>query len=354
MNVKNLPIEPQLIKQQLIILAQQLGFEGVSIGQPNLDIASERLKTWLEKGYQGEMQYLERHLPLRASPAQLHPGTIRVISLYHPYLTAPLQDIQGELNNATQGYISYYARGRDYHKTLRHKLQTLAQTLTKWCGPFNYRVFTDSAPVMEVEIAQQAGLGWRGKNTLLLNREAGSWFFLGEIFTDLPLEIDQKTTEHCGRCDACIEICPTRAIVAPYVLDARRCISYLTIEHSGSIPEGLRAYFGNRIYGCDDCQIICPWNRFAKLTDEKHFASRFNGNHDLADFILFDEQEFEQRFEGSAIRRIGIIRWLRNVAVALGNGIGREKEITALKKQLHHPSTIVREHVNWALKRLSE
>ncbi|MDE2423726.1 MAG: tRNA epoxyqueuosine(34) reductase QueG [Betaproteobacteria bacterium] len=347
-------MDPQSIKEQLVILAQQLGFEGVRVGKPDLNIASQRLKNWLEQGYHGDMQYLEKHSSLRKNPEELYPGTIRVISLYHPYLTAPIKDIEKELSEPTQGYVSYYARGRDYHKILRQKLKTLSQALSQWCGPFNYRVFTDSAPVMEVEIAQQSGLGWRGKNTLLINRDAGSWFFLGEIFTDLPLEVDELGSEHCGSCKACLDICPTKAIIAPYILDARRCISYLTIEHSGSIAEELRPHFGNRIYGCDDCQIVCPWNRFAKTTHEQDFVSRFSTNNSLAQFMLFDEQTFERRFEGSAIRRIGIVRWLRNVAIALGNGIRGEEEILALKKQLHHPSTIVREHVNWALKRLSE
>jgi epoxyqueuosine reductase len=347
-------MDTQLIKRQLIILAQQLGFEGVRVSRPQLESASRQLQEWLKKGYHGDMGFLERHSDLRESPSQLHPGTLTVISLFHPYLTEPIKNSETQLNSKTDGYISYYARGRDYHKTLRQKLKILAENLQQWIGPFNYRVFTDSAPVMEVEIARQAGLGWRGKNTLLISREAGSWFFLGEIFTDLPLEIDPITTEHCGQCSACIDVCPTKAIVAPYVLDARLCISYLTIEHSGSIPEELRPHFGNRIYGCDDCQLVCPWNRFARYTNEISFLSRFQSGTDLADLLLLDEQQFERRFEGSAIRRIGIIRWLRNVAVALGNGLGREKDINALKKRLDYPSNIVREHVNWALKRLSE
>ncbi len=347
-------MDTQLIKRELVILAQQLGFEGVRVSRPQLTSANLQLKEWVKKGYHGDMSFLERHTHLRESPPQLHPGTLSVISLFHPYLTEPINNIEAQLNTKTDGYISYYARGRDYHKTLRQKLKVLAENLQQLVGPYNYRVFTDSAPVMEVEIARQAGLGWRGKNTLLLNREAGSWFFLGEIFTDLPLDVDPITTEHCGQCSACIDVCPTKAIVAPYVLDARRCISYLTIEHSGSIPEELRPRFGNRIYGCDDCQLVCPWNRFTRYTKESTFLSRFQSGTDLADLFLLNEQQFERRFEGSAIRRIGIIRWLRNVAVALGNGLGREKDINALKKRLDYPSNIVREHVNWALKHLSE
>ncbi|NDU92761.1 MAG: tRNA epoxyqueuosine(34) reductase QueG, partial [Ferrovum sp.] len=284
-----------------------------------------------------------------------HPGTLRVISLCMPYLTTSLGEVETTLSDPRRGYISRYALGRDYHKILRSRLQQLAHRLEQHWGPFNYRVFTDSAPVLEVEIANQGGLGWRGKHTLLLRREGGSFFFLGEIYTDLPLSVDAPVEDHCGTCQSCIDICPTQAILGPYQLDAQRCISYLTIELKGSIPEPLRPLIGNRIYGCDDCQLVCPWNRFAQQSAISDFAPRATLQPDeLVALFSWEESQFNERLAGSAIRRIGHERWLRNVAVALGNGPPDPLAIAALAQRQNHPSALVREHVNWALHRLSE
>jgi len=297
------------------------------------------------------MGYMQRHGTRRSRPAELVPGTVRVICARLDYLPAAA-DPQAVLDDPSAAYVSRYALGRDYHKIVRKRLQQLADRIAQAIGPFGYRVFSDSAPVLEKPLAEKAGLGWIGKHTNLIARDAGSWFFLGEIYTDLPLPVDAPATGHCGSCRACIDVCPTRAIVGPYRLDARRCISYLTIELRGSIPVELRPLLGNRIYGCDDCQLVCPWNRFARLTTEPDFVPRHN--LDAAKLVeLFDwsEEEFLRRTEGSAIRRIGYEQWLRNIAVALGNAPSDPAVLTALDRRRNHPSALVREHVAWALAR---
>ncbi len=327
-----------------------LGFQAVGIGDVDLSAAEARLMEWLARGYHGEMDYMAKHGAKRARPAELIPGTQRVISLRMDYTPPQAADSWEVLRDGERAFISRYALGRDYHKVLRSRLEQLAQRIRAEIGAFNYRVFTDSAPVMEVELAARASLGWRGKHTLLLTRERGSWFFLGEIYTDLPLPVDQPESDHCGSCTRCIEICPTQAIVAPYRLDARRCISYLTIELRDSIPPELRPLIGNRIYGCDDCQLICPWNRFAKISAEPDFSVR-HGLDDirLTELFAWDEATFRKNFSGSAVYRIGHEQWLRNLAVALGNAPHSAKIEAALHSRAGHPSALVREHVAWAL-----
>ena len=342
--------------------ASALGFAEIRIADADLGDAEHRLAAWLTAGYHGQMDYMAAHGAKRARPAELVPGTLRVISARMDYLPRDTdeehwreREFQRQAD-ARQAVVSVYARGRDYHKVLRSRLQQLAEKITAEIGPFGYRVFTDSAPVMEVEIAQRAGLGWRGKHTLLLNREAGSMFFLGEIFTDLPLPIDEPQSAHCGECSACIDLCPTGAIVGPYRLDARRCISYLTIELKESIPVELRPLMGNRILGCDDCQLVCPWNKFAQRSVLPDFDARNALDHStLVQLFAWTEEAFHQRLEGSAIRRIGHERWLRNIAVALGNAAtdyaGDEAIVQALRARADHPSAMVREHVHWALEK---
>jgi len=327
---------------------QELGFEGVGIADADLSAAEPRLLDWLAQGRHGEMEYMARHGALRARPAELKPGTLRVISCRMSYATSGADLAPGE---GAHAYIARYARGRDYHKVLRSRLQRLCERIEGEAGAFGYRVFTDSAPVMEVELAVRAGIGWRGKHTLALSR-TGSWFFLGEIYTDLPLPVDAPIAEHCGTCQRCIDACPTGAITGPYQLDARRCISYLTIEHQSAIPEELRPLIGNRVYGCDDCQLVCPWNGFAQPTTEGDFAPR-NGldRATLVELFRWNEAEFDERLRGSPIRRIGYERWLRNIAVGLGNAPGSPDVIDALRARKNHPSALVREHVQWALSR---
>jgi len=329
----------------------ELGFQAVGIADLDLGAAERHLLEWLAAGRHGELDYMARHGAKRARPAELVPGTVRVISVRMDYLPEAV-DSETVMADGSRAFVSRYALGRDYHKLMRHRLQQLADRIAAEIGAFGYRVFTDSAPVMEVELARKAGLGWRGKHTLLLSREAGSFFFLGEIYTDLPLPPDAPVSEHCGTCAQCIDVCPTRAIVAPYQLDARRCISYLTIELKGSIPRELRALIGNRVYGCDDCQLVCPWNRYARVSSEPAFQVR-NGLDcaELADLFSWSEREFHDRLAGSAIHRIGYERWLRNLAVGLGNAPGGERVIAALRARTDHPSTLVREHVTWALQR---
>ena len=328
---------------------KELGFQAVGIADADLSAAEPRLLEWLGRGWHGEMEYMARHGALRARPAELKAGTLRVISCRMDYLN---DSAQGILDNPEKANIARYARGRDYHKVLRDRLQKLCDRIGAEVGEFGYRVFTDSAPVMEVELASRAGIGWRGKHTLLISRDAGSWFFLGEIYTDLPLEIDQAISNSCGTCERCIEVCPTQAIVGPYQLDARRCISYLTIEHKSAIPEELRPLIGNRVYGCDDCQAVCPWNRFAQPTHEADFRTR-NGldRATLLELFAWTEAEFEERLRGSPIRRIGYERWLRNLAVGLGNAPTSTQVVEALRTRADHPSALVREHVHWALSR---
>ncbi|MHB1244946.1 MAG: tRNA epoxyqueuosine(34) reductase QueG [Sulfuriferula sp.] len=336
--------------QDIKAWGQELGFGAVGITDCALDNTEAALLAWLDKGYHGEMDYMAKHGTKRARPAELVPGTVRVISLRMNYLPPQAAESWSVMEDSDLAFISRYALGRDYHKVLRTRLQQLATRIEAAVGTFSYRVFTDSAPVMEVALATNAGLGWRGKHTLLLDRDAGSWFFLGEIYTDLPLPVDKPVSAHCGSCQACIDICPTQAIVAPYELDARRCISYLTIEHAGSIPIELRPLMGNRIYGCDDCQLVCPWNRFAQTSELADFAVR-NGldSAALATLFAWSEHDFDARLQGSAIRRIGHERWLRNIAVALGNAPGSDMIIQALHSRADNPSALVREHVQWAL-----
>ncbi len=341
--------------------AESLGFDGLRITDTHLGPASERLQEWLAEGRHGHMEYMQRHADLRTNPQLLVPGTVRVICVSMNYLP-PESDFDAEwqrLEDPSQAVVSMYARGRDYHKVLRNRLQDFAQAIEEKIGAFGYRVFTDSAPLMEVELARKAGLGWRGKHTLLLNRESGSTFFLGEILVDVPLPIDQEQEEHCGTCQSCIDICPTQAITAPYQLDARRCISYLTIENPEAIPVEFRSAMGNRVYGCDDCQLICPWNKFAKRSQLPDFAQRHGlGKASLLHLWSWTESEFEQRHEGSAIRRIGYSRWRRNLAVAMGNALANPKTDVADKSLIHQAlsgalssaDSLLAEHIEWALK----
>jgi epoxyqueuosine reductase len=341
--------------------AAALGFDGLRITDTRLGPASERLNEWLAEGRHGYMEYMQRHADLRANPELLVPGTVRVICVSLNYLP-PDTNFDAEwqrLEDPTQAVVSMYARGRDYHKVLRNRLQEFAKRIEERIGAFGYRVFTDSAPLMEVELARKAGLGWRGKHTLLLNRESGSTFFLGEILVDVPLPIDQEIEEHCGTCTSCIDVCPTQAITAPYQMDARRCISYLTIENPEAIPVEFRSAMGNRVYGCDDCQLICPWNKFAKRTELPDFAQRHGlGQAALLQLWSWTESEFEQRHDGSAIRRIGYSRWRRNLAVAMGNALASaevaEVDKTgirlALSAALTDADALVTEHIEWALR----
>lgn len=330
----------------------ELGFQQVGIAAAELPEDERHLNEWLGRQWHGDMEYMHRHGTRRTRPAELVPGTVRVISVRMDYSPPQARDPDEVLTDASLGYVSRYALGRDYHKVLRNRLQQLAERIEADIGPFGYRAFVDSAPVLEKALARNAGLGWIGKHTNLLNRHAGSWFFLGEIYTDLPLPSDEAPSNHCGSCTACIEVCPTRAIVAPYRLDARRCISYLTIEHHGSIPEELRPAMGNRIYGCDDCQLVCPWNRYANLSAEPDFRVRHGlDGASLVELFAWTQQEFLARTEGSAIRRVGYERWLRNIAVALGNAPTTAAVIDALQSRAGHPSALVREHVAWALAR---
>lgn len=337
----------RLIKQW----GSELGFQQVGITDTELSEAEAHLDQWLAKGYQGEMDWMSKHGRKRTRPAELVPGTLRVISVRMDYLPEE-PDPALLLKDPAAAFISRYALGRDYHKVLRSKLQKLADRIEAHVGPFGYRAFVDSAPVMEKALAQKAGLGWIGKHSNLLNRDAGSWFFLGELYTDLPLPIDSPVSEHCGECTACIDVCPTRAIVGPYQVDARRCISYLTIELAGPIPEPLRPMIGNRVYGCDDCQLCCPWNRFARPSVEPDFAPRNRLDQaTLLELFTWSRGTFLRRTEGSAIRRIGFERWQRNLAVALGNSRPDRRTRGTLSEQLVKAGPLVGEHIHWALQR---
>ena len=342
--------------------ARELGFSQIGVAGVDLSAAEPGLLAWLSNGFHGEMAYMEHHGVRRARPAELVPGTVSVITARMDYL--PRRTPQGwqaiefeRLQRPGEGVVSLYARGRDYHKVLRARLQRLSDRLAERVGPFGHRVFTDSAPVLEAELAARSGQGWRGKHTLVLGREAGSMFFLGEIYVDLALPASEPVAAHCGSCSACIEACPTGAIVAPYRLDARRCISYLTIEHHGAIPQELRPLIGNRIYGCDDCQLACPWNKFAQRSALADFDERAGlSGQQLAALLAWSEAQFLQHTEGSPIRRIGHERWLRNVAVAAGNALRRADDAVlraALRALAEHPSPLVREHVAWALAAVS-
>jgi len=328
---------------------RELGFQAVGIADTDLSAVEPRLAAWLASGFAGELDYMRKHGAKRTRPASLVPETVRIISARMDY-RPDAADSWRILADGSKAFVARYALGRDYHKVLRARLRQLAEKIAGEIGEFGYRVFTDSAPVMEVELARKAGLGWRGKHTLLLAREAGSFFFLGDIYTDLPLPLDAPVGEHCGSCTKCLDVCPTRAIVAPYVVDARRCISYLTIELKGSIPVELRPLIGNRVFGCDDCQLVCPWNRYAQFTPEADFRVR-NGLDDveLVDLFAWNETQFREYMSGSAILRVGYERWLRNLAVGLGNAPTSERVVAALRSRAQDASALVREHVAWAL-----
>jgi epoxyqueuosine reductase len=344
-------MEFDALAQSIKSWGRELGFQKVGIAGIELPEDEERLLAWLGHGRHGTMEYMRRHGTRRSRPAELVPGTLRVVSARMDYRTDSA-DPDAVLREPNLGYVSRYALGRDYHKVLRNRLARLADRIAEAAGAEGYRAFTDSAPVLEKALARNAGLGWIGKHTNLLDRHDGSWFFLGEVFTDLPLPVDSPVTSHCGSCTACIDVCPTQAIVAPYELDARRCISYLTIEHAGPIPQEFRAAIGNRIYGCDDCQLVCPWNRYSKLATEPGFRSRHGLDAPrLVELFRWSEGDFLRMTEGSAIRRIGYERWLRNVAVALGNAPATADVIAALRSRESDASEIVREHVRWALER---
>lgn len=352
-----MPKQP-LTEQQLAQLATnikrwgaELGFQKVGIADLDLSRHEASLQDWLDKGYHGEMEFMERHGMLRARPAELHPGSVRAISVRMNYLPVEA-GFAKTLNDSNKAFISRYALGRDYHKLMRKRLKQLGDKIKAAFDGTDFRPFVDSAPIMERPLAEKAGLGWTGKHTLILDRDSGSWFFLGELLINLPLPVDQPVEEGCGSCTACITICPTQAIVGPYELDARRCISYLTIELRGAIPEHLRPLIGNRIYGCDDCQLICPWNRYAQLTDEADFNPRqYLHSPELLTLWQWDEQTFLERLEGSPIRRIGFDCWLRNLAVALGNANADVTIIEALEQRSGEVSDMVQEHIDWALER---
>jgi epoxyqueuosine reductase len=331
--------------------ARRLGFQQLGIASVDLGRDGAHLERWLALGRHGEMDYMARHHAKRRAPAELVPGTLRVVSLRMDYWPANARDAGTVLDSPERAYVARYALGRDYHKVLRGALKRLAAALERRIGPFGYRVFVDSAPVLEKALARNAGLGWIGKHTNLINKRAGSWFVLGELFTDLPLPVDKPARDHCGSCSACLDVCPTGAIVAPYELDARRCISYLTIEQKGSIPLQFRRAIGNRVFGCDDCQLVCPWNKFAQATEESDFTVR-HGLDDSALIALFrwSELQWSAHTAGSAIRRAGYVGWLRNLAVALGNAPRRAEIVAALRERELHVDPIVREHVDWGLK----
>jgi epoxyqueuosine reductase len=331
---------------------RELGFAEIGITDTDLSRAEIEHQAWIKKGFHGDMDYMAKHGIKRTRPAELVPNTVRVISARLDYLPPKAKDSWQVMENNEAAFISRYALGRDYHKVMRNKLQKLCDKIGSEIADFEFRVFTDSAPVLEVALAEKAGLGWRGKHTLLINKEHGSWFFLGEIYTNLPLPIDDKATNHCGTCSACIDICPTSAITAPYEVDARRCISYLTIELKTAIPVEFRPLIGNRVYGCDDCQLVCPWNKFAEITQEPDFNVR-NGLDDisLVECFTWNEAEFKQKMAGSAIFRIGYIQWLRNIAVGLGNAPSSLDVINALKARENDSNELLREHVEWALQR---
>ena len=334
-----------------------LGFNQVGITDTNLQKAEVEHQAWIAKGFHGEMDYMAKHGVKRTRPAELVPNTLRVISVRLDYMPPNVADSEAILQDNSKAFISRYTMGRDYHKVMRNKLQKLCEKIQSEAaryqiGDFSYRVFTDSAPVLEVALAEKAGLGWRGKHTLLINKNRGSWFFLGEIYTNLLLPIDETATNHCGTCTNCIDVCPTKAITAPYEVDARRCISYLTIELKTSIPVEFRSLIGNRLYGCDDCQLFCPWNKFAEVTKESDFAVK-NGLDDISliECFKWTEAEFQKNMAGSAIYRIGYEQWLRNIAVGLGNANTTPEIVTVLQSRMDNASALLKEHINWALAR---
>jgi epoxyqueuosine reductase len=354
MNPANTQPDPNLDYQALAADIKrwglELGFQQVGIADTQLDDDEAHLLQWLQAGHHGEMDYMERHGTRRSRPAELVAGTIRIISVRMDYWPDDAQAATTVLQDPALAYLSRYALGRDYHKLIRKRLQQLATRIESSAGPFGYRAFTDSAPVLEKALAQNAGLGWIGKHTNLINEQAGSWFFLGELYTNLPLPVDSIAENHCGTCHSCIDACPTGAIIAPYKLDARLCISYLTIELRGSIPRQLRSMIGNRVYGCDDCQLVCPWNRFSKPGEEADFHTRHGLDaSELVRLFTWTRQAFEENTRGSAIHRIGYECWLRNLAVGLGNAPTTDTVLAALRTRQTDPSELVREHVDWAL-----
>ncbi|TAH46280.1 MAG: tRNA epoxyqueuosine(34) reductase QueG [Gammaproteobacteria bacterium] len=343
-------IDPTSLKARLGIWAAELGFQQLGVAGIELSEDEAYLLNWLEAGRHGSMEYMQRHGSKRSRPAELVAGTVRVISVRMDYQPAQARDSWDVLADADSGFIARYALGRDYHKLMRNRLQKLAERLASEVGPFGYRAFVDSAPVLERALARNAGLGWIGKHTCLINRQAGSWFLLGELYTDLELPLDPPASNHCGSCRRCIDVCPTQAIIGPYQVDARRCISYLTIELRESIPVELRRPMGNRIFGCDDCQLVCPWNKFAQPTRESDFMPRHGlDGRGLIELFAWTEAQFQKQTEGSPIRRAGYEGWLRNIAVALGNAPYRPETVDALRRRLDDPSAMVREHVAWAL-----
>jgi epoxyqueuosine reductase len=338
------------LKAQLAGLARSRGFDALGVSDLTLDADAAHLERWIAAGRHGEMDYMHKHGSKRTHPGELVPGTVRVLSARMSYFPGDARDAGAVLADPALAYVSRYALGRDYHKVLRNALQGLADDIAAQVGPIGYRVFVDSGPVLEKALAQKAGLGWIGKHTNLIARDAGSYFFIGEILTDLPLAVDEPASAHCGSCSACMPACPTGAITAPHQLDARRCISYLTIELHGAIPVELRRMVGNRIYGCDDCQLVCPWNKFARAAAHPDFKTRHELDASrLSELFAWTEEEFLARTAGSAIRRIGHERWLRNIAVALGNAPATAENRAALEARLHDASELVREHVAWAL-----
>jgi epoxyqueuosine reductase len=345
-------LDPAAVKRRLAARARELGFDRIGVARIDMPEDEQHLLAWLDAGFHGEMDYMRRHGVMRSRPQELAPGTIRVVSARMDYWPADARDADAALADAESGYISRYALGRDYHKVLRGALARLAKELAQDLGPFGYRVCVDSAPVLEKALARNAGLGWIGKHTNLISRDAGSWFFLGEILTDLPLPQDEPASAHCGTCSACITACPTEAIVAPYRLDARRCIAYLTIEHHSAIPVELRPAIGNRIYGCDDCQLVCPWNKFARAASHPDFKVRqgLDGAR-LTALFGWTEAQFDERMRGSAIYRIGYEKWSRNIAVALGNAPTSQAVVAVLQSRREGASALLREHIDWALLR---
>ena len=354
------PTHPETIdlprlREKIERWARELGFQSLGISSGQLTQAESHLLEWLDRGYHGTMTYMSRHGSARTRPHELLPGTVRIISVRMDYRPEDVADSLAGLEDLRNGYVARYAVGRDYHRLMRRRLQRLADHIADAIGPFLYRAFTDSAPVMEKPLASQAGLGWIGKHTNLINKNAGSFFFIGELYTDLPLPVDGPVSDHCGECSRCITACPTGAIVGPYQLDARRCISYLTIELKGSIPIELRASIGNRIFGCDDCQLVCPWNRFSQPTEEIGFALNPQfAAPPLVSLLAWDEDQFLRNTSGTALRRITHEQWLRNVAVAIGNGPRDQAALDVLTDRLAHPSPMVREHVVWALAQLQK
>ena len=347
-----MPDSPNFVqlKQEIAQMSTALGFQAFGVSDIDLGAAEKRLHEWLELRYQGSMQYMSRHGTRRSRPEELVPGTLRVICVRMDYLRAPQREAIDGLDHGSRAYVSRYALGRDYHKVLRSRLARLARLIGERIDGYGFRAFVDSAPVLEKPLAAKAGLGWIGKHTNLISRDAGSWFFLGELYTDLPLPVDEPVSDHCGSCRSCLDVCPTQAIVAPYVVDARRCISYLTIESREAIPVEFRKPMGNRIYGCDDCQLFCPWNKFASLSTEDDFAPRHGlDTADLVDLFGWTEATWLERSAGSAIRRIGYDRWLGNIAIALGNARTSPDVVAALGSRRDYRCGIVREHVGWAL-----